>query len=88
VRGWRWLGNVFEFPGLRRQGTRANHCDGELHARDAVCAVGAGGLGLPIISGIRSFDTALVLRGSIPVALLALFADTLFRRLERRAQRR
>lgn len=51
-------------------------------------AVGAGGLGMPIISGIRSFDTALVLRGSIPVALLALFADTLFRRLERGAQRR
>jgi osmoprotectant transport system permease protein len=47
-------------------------------------AVGAGGLGMPIISGIRSFDTALVLRGSIPVALLALFADSLFRRLGRR----
>ncbi len=47
-------------------------------------AVGAGGLGMPIISGIRSFDTALVLRGSIPVALLALLADALFRRLERR----
>ena len=35
---------------------------------------------MPIISGIRSFDTALVLRGSIPVALLALLADSLFRR--------
>jgi len=50
-------------------------------------AVGAGGLGMPIISGIRSFDAALVLRGSIPVALLALLADTLLRRLERRARR-
>jgi osmoprotectant transport system permease protein len=50
-------------------------------------AVGAGGLGMPIISGIRSFDTALVLRGAVPVALLALFADALLRRLERRGTR-
>ncbi len=40
--------------------------------------VGAGGFGIPIISGIRSNDMALVLRGSIPVALLAVSADSLF----------
>lgn len=49
-------------------------------------AMGAGGLGLPIISGIRSFDTALILRGAIPSALLALFADASLRRLEDRAR--
>mgnify|MGYP001182258439 CR=1 FL=1 len=50
-------------------------------------AMGAGGLGLPIISGIRSFDTALILRGAIPSALLALFGDATLRRLEDRARR-
>ena len=49
-------------------------------------AMGAGGLGLPIISGIRSFDTALILRGAIPSALLALFADASLRLLEDRAR--
>jgi len=44
--------------------------------------VGAGGFGVPIISGIRSYDIALVLRGSIPVALLAVAADSLFSNLE------
>jgi osmoprotectant transport system permease protein len=35
--------------------------------------VGAGGLGIPIVSGIRSFDGVLILQGSLPVAFLALF---------------
>lgn len=39
-------------------------------------AVGAGGFGVLIVSGIRSFDTLLILKGSIPVALLALFIDS------------
>jgi osmoprotectant transport system permease protein len=41
--------------------------------------VGAGGFGVPIIAGIRIFDPILVLSGSVPVVLLALFADRLFR---------
>ena len=45
-------------------------------------AVGAGGLGVPIVSGIRSFDTLLILKGSIPVALLALTADAALRAIE------
>jgi len=49
--------------------------------------VGAGGFGVPIISGIRSGDYALVLRGSIPVALLALAVDSLFRNFEHMATR-
>jgi osmoprotectant transport system permease protein len=44
--------------------------------------VGAGGFGVPIVSGIRSFDALLILKGSIPVALLALFADALVRAFE------
>ncbi len=50
--------------------------------------VGAGGFGIPIISGIRSSDLALVLRGSIPVALLAIAADSLFAQLEKASARR
>ena len=46
-------------------------------------AVGAGGFGVPIVSGLRSLDPVLILRGSIPVALLALVADTAFRAVER-----
>ncbi len=45
--------------------------------------VGAGGFGVPIVSGLRSFDPILILRGSVPVALLAMVADTAFRALER-----
>ncbi len=49
--------------------------------------VGAGGLGVPILNGIRSFDTLLMLQGAIPVALLAIFLDSLFQTLEGRAAR-
>jgi osmoprotectant transport system permease protein len=45
--------------------------------------VGAGGLGIPIVSGIRSFDPILMIQGSLPVAFLALFADSALRNLEK-----
>jgi osmoprotectant transport system permease protein len=41
--------------------------------------VGAGGFGVPIISGIRIYDPIMVIQGSIPVLLLALFSDRLLR---------
>jgi len=44
---------------------------------------GAGGLGSVILSGIRSFDSLMILKGSIPVALLALCADSALRVVER-----
>ena len=51
--------------------------------------VGAGGFGVPIVSGLRSLDPVLILRGAVPVALLAVVADSAFRSLERfRAARR
>jgi len=49
-------------------------------------AVGAGGLGAPIVSGIRSFDSILILKGSLPVALLALFVDSSLRAMEQRLE--
>lgn len=44
--------------------------------------VGAGGYGQPILSGIRLDDTALILEGAIPAALMALLAQWLFERAE------
>jgi osmoprotectant transport system permease protein len=41
--------------------------------------VGAGGLGVPIIAGIRTYDPLLVLQGSIAVILLALLSERAIR---------
>ncbi|MFW6088455.1 MAG: glycine betaine ABC transporter substrate-binding protein [Gemmatimonadota bacterium] len=46
--------------------------------------IGAGGLGQPILTGIRLADTGLILEGAVPAALLALGAQALFDGLERR----
>ncbi len=40
--------------------------------------IGAGGYGQPIISGIRLADTALILSGAVPAALMALAIQYLF----------
>ena len=45
--------------------------------------IGAGGYGQPILTGIRLDDTALILEGAIPAALLALLAQLLFDGMER-----
>ncbi len=45
--------------------------------------IGAGGLGQPIVTGIRLGDTALILEGAIPAALLALAAQSAFDLVER-----
>ena len=47
--------------------------------------VGAGGLGMPIMSGIRIYDPILIMKGALPVILLALIVDGLFRKLERKS---
>ncbi len=46
--------------------------------------IGAGGLGQPILTGIRLDDIGLILEGAIPAALLALAVTWLFDGLERR----
>lgn len=45
--------------------------------------VGAGGLGMPIMSGIRIYDPILIMKGALPLILLALLVDGLFRKLEK-----
>ena len=45
--------------------------------------IGAGGYGQPILTGIRLDDTALILEGAIPAALLAMGVQGVFAMLER-----
>jgi len=45
--------------------------------------IGAGGYGQPILTGIRLDDTALILEGAVPAAVLALLAQGAFDLLER-----
>jgi len=40
--------------------------------------IGAGGLGQPILTGIRLDDISLILEGAVPAALLALLAQSIF----------
>ena len=47
-------------------------------------AVGAGGLGVLIVHGIRSMDVTMIIKGALPVSLLALLASSLFDMLEKR----
>ncbi|MBI2071077.1 MAG: ABC transporter permease subunit [Elusimicrobia bacterium] len=44
--------------------------------------IGAGGLGEPIVTGLALNDTAIILRGAIPAALLALLVHGLFEILD------
>lgn len=46
--------------------------------------IGAGGYGQPILTGIRLDDTALILEGAVPAALLALVVQGAFDAAERR----
>ena len=45
--------------------------------------IGAGGYGQPILTGIRLDDTALILEGAVPAALLALAVQGGFELSER-----
>ncbi|MBI3090452.1 MAG: ABC transporter permease subunit [Candidatus Tectomicrobia bacterium] len=46
--------------------------------------IGAGGLGEPIVTGLALNDSAIILRGAIPAALLAVLTEFAFEVLERR----
>jgi osmoprotectant transport system permease protein len=45
--------------------------------------IGAGGLGEPIVTGLALNDTALILQGAVPAALLAILTELAFSGLER-----
>jgi osmoprotectant transport system permease protein len=44
--------------------------------------IGAGGLGSPIVSGLVNQNTAFILEGAIPAALLAFILDRIFGQIE------
>jgi osmoprotectant transport system permease protein len=50
-------------------------------------AIGAGGLGVFIFRGVAMVDNTLILAGALPAAIIALAADFLIGRLERRFAR-
>ncbi|UCE03128.1 MAG: ABC transporter permease subunit [Candidatus Latescibacterota bacterium] len=45
--------------------------------------IGAGGLGEPIVAGVQSVDTTVILSGAVPAALLAIAVDALLGAIER-----
>lgn len=45
--------------------------------------IGAGGLGEPIVTGLQLTDTALILSGALPAAVLALLVDGFLAWVER-----
>jgi osmoprotectant transport system permease protein len=47
-------------------------------------SIGAGGLGVYIFRGVAMVDDTLILAGALPAALMALLADFVLGRLERR----
>jgi len=48
--------------------------------------IGAGGLGVPIVSGLQLADTTIILSGALPAAVLALIVDGGLGYIERRIQ--
>lgn len=51
-------------------------------------AAGSGGLGVPIVLGLRAQNLVLILQGTIPIALLALASDQCLRVVEQLAHQR
>lgn len=55
-----------------------------ISAATLAAAVGAGGLGVLVVNGVRTFDMVLILEGSIPVTLLAIIVELLLKSLQER----
>lgn len=52
-----------------------------ISAATLTAAIGAGGLGVLVVNGVRTFDMVMILEGSIPVTLLAVIVDLTFKQL-------
>lgn len=55
-----------------------------ISATTLAAAVGAGGLGVLVVNGVRTFDMVLILEGAIPVTLLAIIAELLLKELQQK----
>lgn len=53
-----------------------------ISATTLVAAVGAGGLGVLVVNGVKTFDMVLILEGAIPVTLLAIIVELLLKTLQ------
>lgn len=53
-----------------------------ISATTLAAAVGAGGLGVLVVNGVRTFDMALILQGAIPVTMLAIIVELLLKELQ------
>lgn len=55
-----------------------------ISAATLAAAVGAGGLGVLIVNGVKTFDMVLILEGAIPVTILAIIVELLLKELQER----
>ena len=53
-----------------------------ISAATLAAAVGAGGLGVLVVNGVKTFDMVLILEGAIPVTLLAIIVEILLKVLQ------
>lgn len=53
-----------------------------ISAATLAAAVGAGGLGVLVVNGVRTMDMVLILEGAIPVTLLAIIVELLLKELQ------
>ncbi len=53
-----------------------------ISATTLAAAVGAGGLGVLVVNGVRTFDIVLILEGALPVTLLAIIVELFLKILE------
>lgn len=52
-----------------------------ISAATLTAAIGAGGLGVLVVNGVRTFDIVMILQGSIPVTLLAIIVDLMMKQI-------
>lgn len=55
-----------------------------ISATTLAATVGAGGLGVLVVNGVKTFDMVLILEGVIPVTLLAIIVELLLKTLQQR----
>lgn len=55
-----------------------------ISAATLAATVGAGGLGVLVVNGVKTFDMVLILEGVIPVTLLAIIVELLLKQLQQK----
>jgi osmoprotectant transport system permease protein len=55
-----------------------------ISAATLAAAVGAGGLGVLVVNGVRTFDMVLILQGAIPVTIMAVIVELLLKEAQAR----